>query len=222
MLELKKYSFAELSKLLGTNNTQSTNRKLQNWGIIYSREGNGQKSIYTLMKFENPFKVFCLSELGFAPQTDFIKFRNFMYYFLADDDFMNLPNSIKANRMSENGYIISRQTVVHYLEKLQHLKYIEWSNGECRYYIINKYEEMTYAEEIDREKYCEGWRIYWNVREEEGYIVAYAKMRDHLGGHPYKQPVIHQNAFYAKQFEMLNQLILDSFETEQKEIIEKK
>ena len=76
MLEAKEYSSVELFEILGTNNKQSTDRKLNNYQIQYTSSGSGSKLAYQIHGIPDPFKVYCVFHLGINPRADFIKIRN--------------------------------------------------------------------------------------------------------------------------------------------------
>lgn len=79
MLELREYTKAELSAIFSTNDMQGLKRKLQRYGIRYQVQGRGERAIFTILETADPFKVFCISELGYDGGTDFQKLRNFLY-----------------------------------------------------------------------------------------------------------------------------------------------
>ena len=92
MLELKEYKKAELSAIFNTNDMQGLKRKLQRYGIRYQVQGRGERAIFTILETADPFKVFCICELGYDGGTDFRKLRNFLYCFFNDDEFRAMPD----------------------------------------------------------------------------------------------------------------------------------
>ena len=102
MIEEKAYTRQEMRELLNTNaNNQSIKRMLERRGYEFSFEGRGGNAVFTITKLPSKFKLFCFEELNVRPQTDFIKLRNFFYYYLDDEDFrsifdFNTPYTIAA------------------------------------------------------------------------------------------------------------------------------
>lgn len=111
MLEERTYSIKELSAILGTNSKQATDRKLEANKIKYIVEGRGNKSIYTITKIQDRFRVFCIFDLGFDPHTDFTKLRDFIFYLLGDADFSWRPMEMMEEYLRIEGKSISRQTI---------------------------------------------------------------------------------------------------------------
>lgn len=212
MIEIGKYTKAEISDILHTNGKQGIDRKLNRYGIEFTYSGRGANLMYSINKITNPFKVYCITELGLSANVDFEKFKYFCMYFFCDDRFSAYPIIAMEQILRKDGVLISRQTIsksIHYFERLN---YVAVFKDECTYYAVNKLanDEKTYTE-ITKEKYSKGWHIYWEMKEEYGVSAAYYKMREYIGGHPCKSPKIEQNAFYLKEIETLISLITDSF-----------
>ena len=88
MIEFREYGKAELASILGTRDRQGLVRKLDSWGILHDEpRGRGEYMTVNITGITDPFKVYALTELGVSPQTDFTKLRNFLYYFLNDEEF---------------------------------------------------------------------------------------------------------------------------------------
>jgi len=114
--------------------------------------------------------------------------------------------------LEEDGKRVSPKTISKWLKYLEHLDYINFSQGDFTYYAIYKTANGTKLyKEISREKYLEGWRIYFESRDEEGCGSAYIKLRNHIGGHPYKRPAATHNAFYTAEIAELIEVINASF-----------
>lgn len=111
MLELRTYTKAELVEIFGTKDRQGLTRKLQRYGIKYRTSGRGENLTFTITETADPFKIFCIDELGYDGRTDFVKLRNFLYCFLNDDEFRAMPDEVKAKRMDKAGKYICRQTI---------------------------------------------------------------------------------------------------------------
>ena len=120
MLEERSYTKAELAAILGTSDTQGMKRKLENHHIDFTTTGRGKSLVFNLVKIHDPFRVLCITDLGFAPNTEFKKLRNFMYYFMNNDEFLWLPDEVLEVRMREMGEdkSVSRQTIGKWKAKL--------------------------------------------------------------------------------------------------------
>ena len=59
MLEIRKYTKNELSAVLGTNNKQGIDRKLQRYGVEFVSTGRGQNLIYEIQELSDRFKLSC-------------------------------------------------------------------------------------------------------------------------------------------------------------------
>ena len=63
MLEIRKYTKNELSAVLGTNNKQGIDRKLQRYGVEFVSYGWGQNLMYEIQEIPNRFKLYCITEI---------------------------------------------------------------------------------------------------------------------------------------------------------------
>lgn len=213
MLEEKAYTRQEIRELLETNaENQGLKRMLERRGYEFFVVGSGRNAIFTITKLPSKFKIFCIGELGFAPQTDFTKLRNFFYYYLDDEDFRNLPDTIQSERMSENGMPLSRQTIGHYRERLFTNHYFWPDFAEFKYYLTHSERGKKIAEEIDRKTYREAWAKYWEVKAKtQDSEIARWEMFNEFGGYPNKSPIIRENAITADRVAFLNELVLETF-----------
>ena len=119
MLECRTYSYAELSALLQTRDRQGIARRLERWEVKYTTTGRGTGQKFTITEIRNPFKVYCLLDFGFAPQTDFTKLAFFTYYLLCDDEFQQLPSAQMEEYLQADGHTLSRQTIKTYLSRFE-------------------------------------------------------------------------------------------------------
>ena len=55
-------------------------------GIYLQRAGANLK--FTIQNIHDPFRVFCILELSYSPQTDFRKLAYFLYYYMNDVEFL--------------------------------------------------------------------------------------------------------------------------------------
>mgnify|MGYP003306766742 CR=1 FL=1 len=87
MLELmKSYTKPEMSAMFGTRSMQGLQRKIERYGVSFDVDGRGETANFTITNIENPFKIYCITELGFDGHTDFYKLRNYYYYYFNDID----------------------------------------------------------------------------------------------------------------------------------------
>ena len=213
MLEEKAYTRQEIRELLETNaENQGLKRMLERRDYEFFVVGSGRNAIFTITKLPSKFKMFCISELGFAPQTDFTKLRNFFYYYLNSEDFRNFPDTIQSERMSENGMPLSRQTIGHYRERLFTNHYFWPDFTEFNYYLTHSERGKKIAIETDRKTYAEAWALYWRTKEEtKNSEEARMRMFYEFGGYPNKSPIIRENAITADRVVLLNELVLETF-----------
>lgn len=65
MLECRTYSYAELSALLHTRDRQGIVRRFERWEVKYTTTGRGTGQKFAITEIGNPFKVYCILDLGF-------------------------------------------------------------------------------------------------------------------------------------------------------------
>lgn len=210
MLEPKTYSIKELSAIIGTTGKQATDRKLRSYRISYTNTGHGDSLTYTITDIPDRFKVFCVFDLGFNPRTDFRKLRDFLFYLLGDDDFQWRPMELMEEYLRKAGKGVSRQTISHYIERLETLNL--FSGGDFVYYRVYKYFGVQKHEIVTREEYSAAWRLYWEKRN-QGYDsrAAYSCMYSAFEGVPRKQRRLEGNAFYIDTYNLLSELIAESY-----------
>ncbi|MBR5485724.1 MAG: hypothetical protein IKV41_04370 [Oscillospiraceae bacterium] len=211
MLELKNYTKSELSEMFKTRGMQSLQRKLTRYGIDFDVKGRNENAIFTIKKISNPFKIFCITELEFDGRTDFLKVRNFFYYFFNDDEFRAMPDEVKEYRMRKQGQPVSRQTIFNYITKLEQKNLLDRSSGECIYYFTHKHEQRI----VDKGEYVQAWQDYWNDIE-KGFsrFEAIDNMKLIYGGVARKQPKPELNGIFLPQIEYLKTLVQQSIEQE--------
>lgn len=211
MLELKNYRIAELRELFGTKDKQGIDRKLQGYGVEFSSSGWADNRIYTIKSNPDPFKMYAITKLGIPAQADFTKIRNLFFYFFFVDGFAEWPYGEMEAIMKEDGVDVSPKTISKWLNYLQHLDYISFSRSEFVYYSINKVDNQKIYTEITKKLYLEGWHIYFDRKIEEGCESAYIKMRNHIGGHPYKKAKFDVNGLRSAEIAELMEIVNDSF-----------
>lgn len=215
MIELKTYTYEELSEILHTKNNQGIKRKLTNYGVIYTCTGRGKNVEFQIQQIQNPFKLFCILELGIPAQSDFRLLRNFFFYFFGDENFSKLPiNEMEARMHADNKYI-SRQTIAKWINYLQKHNFFSLDEFECIYYKSAYINGTHKLEEIPKETYRKGWAQYWNMRN-RGFSAsaAFATMYETLGGKPVKVKIPQFNGIYTNTINTLFQLASDSIQQE--------
>ena len=212
MLEIRDYNIAELRELFGTKDKQGIDRKLTGYGVEFTSSGWGDNRIYTITAIPNSFKLYAITKLGIPAQADFTKIQNLYFYFFCVDGFADWPMVEMEAILEEDGKKISPKTISKWLHYLERLDYVKFSQCEFTYYAIYKTTNGTQLyREISRETYLEGWRIYFDSRDEEGCESAYIKLRNHIGGHPYKRPSVDYNIAYTAEIAELIEVINASF-----------
>lgn len=211
MLELKKYSKPELTEIFGTRGMESLQRKMVRYGITFEVVGRGENAIFNIIEIADPFKLYCITELGFDGRSDFNKVRNFIYYFLNDNEFMAMPDEVKEYRMRKQGQPVSRQTIASYISKLNRKNLIERNTNNFIYYFAYKQEQRI----VKRDEYIQAWHEYW-ADIDMGLFpgTAIERMRDNYGGVARKQAIPEVNGIYKTEVEYLNTLIVESIEKE--------
>lgn len=209
MIELREYSRFEMAAILKTNNKQNMTRKLERWGITYTTKGRGSKLKFTITDIADPFKVYCITELGLPAGTDFRLFRDFCYYFFNDEEFMAMPDEVKEHRLDANSKHISRQTIANYTAKLAERNLITRHSGEYIYYFAYRNTQRI----TDREEYLEAWHDYWKDIDAGCFsIEAICHMRAKYGGVARKQEKPLVNAIYLNEISTICDLIQESIE----------
>lgn len=213
MLETKTYTIRELSAIIRTNGKTATDRKLNTYKISYTSEGCRNNLTYTITNIPDHFRVFCVFDLGFPPQTDFIKLRDFIFYLLGDDDFNWRPMEMMEEYLRIAGCGMSRQTISGYIGRLESLNLIACT--EYVYYRVYKAFGVQKHEIVTKEEYSAAWGVYWNSRE-RGYSsrAAYSVMYNVFNGVPRKQRKIEENALEQDTLNLLSKFVAENFISE--------
>lgn len=187
MLEIRPYPYAELSQMMGTHDPEGISRRLDRWGVAFTEDGRKPQITYNIEKISDPFKVYCMLDLNYAPQTNFTKLAYFFYYFLNDDDFQRLPDERLEVLMRERDHPVSRQTIANYFRRLEDIDLISRNGGDYHYYFARK----ANLREATREEYSRAWREYWQAKE-DGYSSreALSMMCYQYGGIARKQAIL--------------------------------
>lgn len=217
MLEEREYAFDELADYLGTRSNQGMRRKLENYGVRFQEAGRGRSKTFTITAIPDPFRMYCVFDLGMDYRTDFNKLRDFTFFLLGDDDFSGQSAEMMEEYLRNGGYQISRQTIAKYCALFQRLNLIAL-NGETIYYRVYHEGQLQKHEIITKDRYCEAWKVYWEKRH-SGYDsrAAFSVMYDFLQGVPRKQNKIEKNVLEIETLNTLSKLVADSFLTEKLE-----
>ncbi len=210
MLEEKTYTIQELSAIIGTKGKTATDKKLNNYNISYTSKGRGKNLIYTITDIRDRFRVFCVFDLGFSPQIDFVKLRDFLFYFLGNDDFNWRPMEMMEEYLRIAGRGMSRQTISKYITRLKELNF--FAEGHYVYYRVYKEFGVQKHEIVKREDYSAAWKVYWDKRK-LGYDsrAAYSVMYNAFNGVPRKQRKMEKNGIYSDILDLLSELVAESF-----------
>lgn len=212
MLEINhSYTKPELTKMLGTKSKQGIDRKLQRYGVIFDVCGRGENAVYTIKYMADPFKVYAVTELGCAANTNFTKMRNVYYHFFSDEVFMAMPDEVKEVRLAQIGEGVSRQAIAGYIRKLEQRDMISWRTDRFIYYFAIRQEQRI----VEKEEYLEAWQEYWRDRA-FGLDSADAifRMYRKYGGVARKQSIPAISGIYNKEIEYMLTLIQQSIENE--------
>lgn len=212
MLELKSYKKPELSAMLGSSGVQALKRKLTRYGIKYEVNGRGENAIFTIKKILNPFKVFCILELGIDAGSDFCKLLYFYYYFFNDEEFRAMPDEVKESRMFDSKHPVSRQTIAGYTRKLDAKNLIDRNTQNFIYYFAYQGEQRM----VDRQEYNAAWHEYWNdIKNGSCSFDAIYRMRKNYGGVARKQAIPEINGIYQEEINTFCSMIETEIQKEQ-------
>lgn len=207
MLELKQYTRQELISIYKTDRLDAIKKKVTREGYKYTNLGRGKDyvmQIDELPKDKDSFKEYCINILGLAPQTNFDKFRSFIYYVLTDDTFINLQYAEMSRFLAAKEINITRQTLSEYMSKLEALNWIAYLLDEFNYYIFDKNINRTRT--ITQEEYKRAWKEFregnYNSTNE-----AVSGLYSLCGALPRKKPVAALNAFYIDEYNKLLKII---------------
>lgn len=217
VLELRDYPIGLLESIIKTKGKEATDRKLKSYGYGFDpNNGRGRNRIYTITSLPDSFHQFrsyCVFALGFSPNCDFKKVRDFLYLFLGDEDFNWRPDEQKEEYTRLLGKGISRQTIAKHSSHLEKLGYVDSIFGDFVYYRVYKDFGVQKQEIIERAQYSAAWRVYWDWRNShpnEDSRRAYAKMYSKLNGVPRKQRKPNFNAWYKDEMSYLLELATNS------------
>ncbi len=211
-LTLRDYPLGVLENLIGSRGKQGVERKLDAYGYGYSSTGGGKQRIYTITSLPDAqarLKAYCVFALGFAPQTNFVKLRDFIFYLAFDEDFSGKPDEMMEEYLRLEGYGMSSKTIGNYRRKLAELELFA-PMGDFVYYRVKKHYGVQEHEIITAEEYNKAWKSYhkWRAAHpDEDSRPAYAHMYNEFKGVPRKQAKIVANAIHATEINILFDLV---------------
>ena len=211
MLELRDYTKNEISGILGTRDKQGIDRKLQRYGVDFTSTGRGENRVYTIKNIHFPFKVFCITEMGFEANCDFDKVKYFYNHFFNDEHFMTMPDEVKERMTKQEGYHLSRQTIATYTRRLVLNNMIHKDTTNFIYYFAYKRKQRF----VERAEYTQAWREYWKDIERNMYSYeAISNMIENYGGVARKQAIPERNILLNEKIEYMLFLIYQSMDEE--------
>lgn len=214
MLDLQRYTRQELIDIFKTQRLDSIKDKLKRKGYKFTTDGRGDSFTLTITELPLRFRNFCTDELNFAPQTDFVKLKRFLYRFIFDEDFRHMPNKGMA-RLMKDDIKISNQTISKYILKLYNENIIGFSKEGFYYSIdLNYKEQDNYCKRITAEEYRNAWQTYWQTKEENNgdYVLAYNCMCSLIDGHPHRKAIVMFNAIEKEKIETLKEILKEEID----------
>ena len=211
MLEIRDYSKPEMTAMFGTRDMEGLKRKMRGYGIVFDVDGRGENAVFTIREIADPFKMYCITELGYDGRTDFHKLLYFLYYFFNDPEFRAMPDEVKEVRTEEHGRKITRQTIANYTAKLDSKNLIDRNTNNFLYYFAFKQTQRM----VDREEYLQAWHEHW-ARRRDGWdnYSSIMQMFADYGGVARKQAIPEINGIYTEQIEYLNTLVIETIAKE--------
>ena len=211
MLECRMYPAPEIWKYLGVNNNSQAEKKIKRYEVDYFLNGWGKTANFNITEIKNPFRLYCVFDMGFNPNSDFKKLRNYLFFLLGEDEYCWLPDEPMEAYLRSKGYSISRQTITKYRTHLELLEYI--IHGDYVYYRVYRDEnDIEHHEQVEMEEYNKAWHFYWDKRNYEQWDSeqAYAYMYACFGGAPRKQAIPKKNLFHIDELNYLMLLVSES------------
>lgn len=214
LLECKAYPAPEMWQMLGVKDNQGAQRKLSRYGVRFFVNGWGKNASFNITAIDDPFKVYCILEMGFDANCDFKKLRNYLFFLLGEDEYCWLPDEPMEKYMRSKGFYLSRQTITKYREHLERLNYIH--GGDFIYYRVYRDDrDRQCYQQVEKEEYNKVWRVYWDMRNDGADSeLAFACMYSAFGGVPRKQAKPIKNAFHLKELNYLLDLVSTSIYNE--------
>ena len=211
MLDAKTYTRDELNEYFSTKRFDSIKAKLKRQGYEFEVKGRAETATLTITKQPaTKFRLFCIEELGFAPQTDFKRLKKFLFLFMFDDEFRQLPFVGMRDYMIKN-FSVSNQTLCKWVTKLYQNGMIQFCDKI--YFSVNKNKEIVYKQISDKE-YKSAWKMYWDNKEELGTELAFMDMCQSIEGYPFRKELIIFNGIEPKN-DKLEKILIEEIDIEE-------
>lgn len=211
MLEKRIYTRQELIDLYKTSRLDAIKNKIRRAGYLFTETGRG--SSYTLEIKELPkadrFNQYCIEVLGFDPRTDFQKLKTFLFFFLANEEFMTLQYNEMEQIIQDYGGSVSATTISNYFKQLSA---IGWAAKEPFEYVYFLHDSSSGKPRyISREEYCSINKEFWQLikKKKLSWSEAYSTIKEKYGNKPRKRLKEVKIGFFSKQYEELWDLIDD-------------
>lgn len=215
MLECRHYTAPEIWAYLRVKDNEAAKRKLDRYDIKYGEHyfinGRGKTADFNIVSIPDPFRLYAVFEMGYDPNSDFKKLRNYLFFLLGNDEYCWLPDEPMEKYMRSKGYYISRQTIAKHRQHLESLGYIH--GGDFIYYRVYEDDDGKKCyQEVKKEEYNKAWHLYWDKRNNEGFDseAAFAYMNKAFGGVPRKQAKAEKNILYLEKLNTLFDLVSNS------------
>lgn len=212
MLDKRTYKLCEMQAYLGTERLDCIKSKLKTIECEYTTTGRGEERTFTVTKLPNRFKEMCIYELGFKPQTDFEKLKDFLYNYFFTDGFMTLPIQEMENVLRDAGTPVSRQTFKDWIKQLEKEELMLLDTDDCEYYSCYHDKNKQYrVKKITETEYKNAWKEFFRRREDKRSTEkSLAKhMRKQIGGKAVKCPKPKANAIHYDKLRELMQLVCE-------------
>ena len=135
MLEINTYTNIELASVLGgSSSRQALKKKLDRYNVEYEVNGRGSNITFEIKRINDPFKIYCITELGIPAQCDFDTMLYFFYFYFCDDEFTCMTSEEKQEFMDEKDHYVSIQTSRTWEKYLEKKNWIAFTNDKCIYY----------------------------------------------------------------------------------------
>lgn len=163
-LKVGEYSKEQLFSILGSTDLSNIKRDLTKQGYIFTTNGR-RKDSYRLIITSVPvlpvntetFRKFCIHELGITENINLDKLAILVCFLVYDKDFIDLSLDGMEYRIKEQGFTLSKKTILKYLNILERNNILV----ELAQYVYYVPLGHTYKF-ITREEYKAFWDTYYN------------------------------------------------------------
>lgn len=213
ILEMREYKREELLTMFNTTRLDAIKHKIQRAGYNYTESGRGKSYTMTVTAEPPPLQVFseyCQKELHFAPQTDYEKLSEFLYYFLTIPNFPSLQYNEMIESLEAHGVFISRPTLKKYCDVLLDADFYSYSYNDYVYSVFDV--ELQHNRYITEEEYTSFWREYFKITadaepESKQYTMYRLCEARNYGKPPKKRAAAALNGIYTPLYNKALDLI---------------